>query len=101
RIEFDNAAYGTIGLENAFGVLNELFGTETAIDLLSKGRERFGLSPVTIKKGSLANLTLFNPESEFIYTKKHCNSTSKNSMFFGEKMKGKIYGIIANNQIIV
>ncbi|MGB5385710.1 MAG: dihydroorotase [Eudoraea sp.] len=101
RIEFDNAAYGTIGLENAFGILNELFDTETAITLLSKGRERFGLSPVTIKKGSLANLTLFNPESEFIYTKKHCSSTSKNSMFFGEKMKGKIYGIIANNQIIV
>ena len=101
RIEFDNAAYGTIGLENAFGVLNELFETETAVALLSKGRERFGLSPVTIKKGSLANLTLFDPKSEFIYTKKHCISTSKNSMFFGEKMKGKVYGIIANNRIIV
>lgn len=101
RIEFDNAAYGTIGLENAFGVLNELFETETAVALLSKGRERFGLSPVTIRKGSLANLTLFDPKSEFIYTKKHCISTSKNSMFFGEKMKGKVYGIIANNQIIV
>ena len=63
RIEFDNAAYGTIGLENAFGVLNELFETETAVALLSKGRERFGLSPVTIKKGSLANLTLFDPKS--------------------------------------
>ena len=101
RIEFDNAAYGTIGLENAFGVLNELFETETAVALLSKGRERFGLSPVTIEKGSLANLTLFDPKSEFIYTKKHCISTSKNSMFFGEKMKGKVYGIIANNRIIV
>ncbi len=33
RIEFDNAAYGTIGLENAFGVLNELFDTETAVYL--------------------------------------------------------------------
>ena len=101
RIEFDNAAYGTIGLENAFGVLNELFETETAVALLSKGRERFGLSPVTIEKGSSANLTLFDPKSEFIYTKKHCISTSKNSMFFGEKMKGKVYGIIAKNRIIV
>jgi len=100
RIEFDNATYGTIGLENSFGVLNELFDTETAVSLLSKGRERFGLSPVTIKKGALANLTLFDPESEYIFTKEDCNSTSKNSMFFGEKMKGKVYGIIANNQII-
>jgi dihydroorotase len=100
RIEFDNATYGTIGLENAFGVLNKLFDTETAVSLLSKGRERYGLSPVTIKKGSLANLTLFDPESEYIFTKEDCISTSKNSMFFGEKMKGKVYGIIANNQII-
>jgi len=101
RIEFDNAAYGAIGLENAFGSLNSLFGTETAVTLLTKGRERFGISTVDLKKGSLANLTLFDPEYEYIYTKENSYSTSKNSMFFGKKMKGKVYGIIANNQLIV
>jgi len=101
RIEFDNAAYGTLGLENAFGILNQLFNIETVVDLMSKGRERFSLSPVTIEKGALANLTLFDPESDYVFTKNHCYSTSKNSMFFGTKMKGKVYGIIANNQINV
>ncbi len=101
RIEFDNAAYGTIGLENAFGVLNQLFDTETAVALLSKGRERFSLNTAPLEKGAVANLTLFDPESEYIYTKNDCHSTSKNSIFFGTKMKGKVYGIIANNQIIV
>jgi dihydroorotase len=101
RIEFDNAAYGTIGLENAFGILNQLFDTATAVALLSKGRERFSLSTVSIEKGAVANLTLFDPESEYIYTQNECYSTSKNSMFFGTKMKGKVYGIIASNQMIV
>jgi dihydroorotase len=101
RVEFDNAAYGTIGLESSFGILNKLFDTETAISFLSKGRERFGLSPAAIKIGALANLTLFDPKSEFVYEKKQCISTSKNSMFFGEKMKGKVYGIIANNKVVV
>lgn len=101
RIEFDNAAYGTIGLENAFGILNQLFDTETAVALLSKGRERFSLNTTPLEKGAVANLTLFDPESEYIYTKNDCHSTSKNSIFFGTKMKGKVYGVIANNQIIV
>ena len=101
RIEFDNAAYGTIGLENAFGILNQIFDTEMAVKLLSKGRERFSINPVSIEKGALANLTLFDPESEYIFTKSHCYSKSRNSMFFGTKMKGKVYGIIANNQIFV
>lgn len=101
RVEFDNAAYGTIGLENAFGILNQLFDTETAVALLSKGRERFSLSTVPLEKGAIANLTLFDPDSEYMYTKNDCTSTSKNSVFFGTKMKGKVYGVIANNQIIV
>ncbi|MBT8180777.1 MAG: amidohydrolase family protein [Eudoraea sp.] len=101
RIEFDNAAYGTIGLENAFGILTQLFDTETAVALLSKGRERFSLTTAPIEKGAVVNLTLFDPESEYIYTKDDSYSTSKNSIFFGTKMKGKVYGVIANNQISV
>ncbi len=101
RIEFDNAAYGAIGLENSFGSLNSLFDVETAVTLLTKGREHFGISPVDLKKGSLANLTLFDPDCEYIYTKESSYSTSKNSMFFGKKMKGKVYGIIANDQLVI
>ncbi|WP_297793200.1 dihydroorotase family protein [uncultured Eudoraea sp.] len=101
RLEFDYAAYGTIGLESAFGVLNRLLDTETAVNLLSKGRDRFGIGPVTLEEGSLANLSLFDPETEYVLTKESCASTSKNSMFFDQKMKGKVYGIISNNQVLV
>ena len=34
KIEFDNAEFGTIGLESFFGALNTLFSTKMAVKLL-------------------------------------------------------------------
>jgi dihydroorotase len=100
RVEFDNAAYGSLGLENAFGVLNELFDTETAIRLLTKGRERFGITSYELKEGAKASLTLFDPDISYTFTSNHITSTSKNSMYIGEMMKGKVYGVIAKDALI-
>lgn len=101
RVEFDNAAYGTIGLETAFGILNQIFDIETTITLLTKGRERYKLESQSIKEGETACLSLFNPKTEFNFTKKDITSTSKNSMFFEKTMKGRVLGIICNNQILI
>ena len=38
KVEFDNALYGTIGLESAFGALSTIFSTEEVIELLTKAR---------------------------------------------------------------
>ncbi len=97
-IEFDNAAYGTIGLESAFGILSQLFDLETTVSLLTKGRERYGLETPKFDIGEKACLTLFNPEGTYIFTKENCISTSKNSAFLGLEHKGKVYGIISNNR---
>tara|TARA_R110002051_G_scaffold236232_1_gene297464 strand:- start:5844 stop:7103 length:1260 start_codon:yes stop_codon:yes gene_type:complete len=97
NVEFDNAAYGTIGLESAFGILNQLFDIETTIQLLTKGRERYGLKTPKLDKGEEACLTLFNPEGNFIFQEENSISTSKNCAFFGEDHKGTVYGIISNN----
>lgn len=100
RIEFDNAGYGSIGLENAFGILNQLMDTETAIGLLTKGRERYGLETPVIMEGRTACLTLFDPEGEYVFGKDDILSTSKNSMFQGSRLKGKAHGVISNDQIL-
>lgn len=100
RVEFDNAASGSIGLESAFGGLNSLLDLELTISLLTKGRERFGLMTPIIKEGEQASLTLFDPDIEYTFDTKNILSTSKNSMFLGAKLKGKAIGIIANGQII-
>lgn len=98
RVEFDNASNGTIGLESAFGSLNQLLDIETVITLLSKGRERYGIKSPEIKEGEAACLTLFNPDETYIFTDEHIKSTSKNSMFIGAELKGKVHSSINNNQ---
>ena len=99
KIEFDHAMYGTIGLESAFGALQTLFSTKKTIALLTKGKTRFKIKDSLIAEGAVADLTLFNPDIDYIFTKETISSTSKNSCFLGQKLKGKAYGIIANNKI--
>lgn len=99
RVEFDNAGNGTIGLESAFGSLHQLFDLDDTIRLLTAGRERFGLLTPEIKEGSKACLTLFDPDFESEFEMDNILSTSKNSMFLGASLKGKVYGTINNNQI--
>ncbi|KQC29219.1 dihydroorotase [Flagellimonas eckloniae] len=101
RVEFDNATNGTIGLESAFGSLNQICGLEMAISLLTKGRERFGIASPVFKEGEKACLTLFDPDLEAVFNLDDIKSTSKNSMFLESKLKGKIYGIINNNQLSI
>jgi dihydroorotase len=101
KIEFDFAKDGTIGLESAFGVLNSIFSTKKAIDLLTKGRFRFGLETQAISIGNKADLCLFNPDLQYVFSKENIFSTSKNSMFLNSSLKGKSYGIIANNKSVL
>ena len=99
RVEFDNAEFGTIGLESAFGALNTILDTKEAVALLTKGRSRFNIETPKIKEGELANLTLFNPDGEYTFQKSDIKSTSKNSLFIGKKGKGKVYGSINQKKI--
>ena len=99
RLEFDNAEYGSIGLESAFGALNVLFGKEKTVSLLTKGRTRFGIAQPQIKEGETANLTLFEPDEEVVFGKEHILSTSKNSAFLGQALTGHVYGVINNGKL--
>ncbi|NND15898.1 MAG: amidohydrolase family protein [Eudoraea sp.] len=97
RVEFEQAAYGSLGLESMFGALNSIYSTPTAIGILLRGRDRFGLKQPKIAKGEEADLTLFDPGHRYTYTREMCHSTSRNSLFFGSKLKGKVYGSFANS----
>ena len=101
HVEFDNADFGTLGLESIFGMINELIGMEETIELLTKGRTIFGIESPEIEVGQPANLTLFNPDTSYEFTENNIYSSSKNSIALGEKMKGKVLGTIANNQLVL
>jgi len=102
KVEYNNAKFGTIGLESLFGVLNNVIEIETLIECLTtKPRTRFNLKNNSIQEGENADLTLFNPDFEYQFSEKNILSTSKNSIFLTKKLNGKTYGIIANNQLIL
>jgi dihydroorotase len=94
KVEFDNALYGSIGLESAFGALHTLFSTEDVVEILCRGKQRFGLEDREIKEGNPADLSLFIPDENYVFSKANIFSTSKNSIFIGHQLKGKALGII-------
>lgn len=99
QIEFDLASYGTIGLESSFGGLSTLFTIEETIAILTKGRQQFGIHEPEFKEGNQASLTLFEPDIEYEFSTEEILSNSKNSLFLGEKMSGKVLGCISNDKI--
>ncbi len=102
KVEFDNAKYGTIGLESAFGILNSVLDTEDVIRVLTAGKSVFGIDSISIDKGNIANISLFtslNGTSKF--TTDQILSTSKNSAFIDKITKGNTYGIVANGKLVL
>ncbi|MDO1514430.1 dihydroorotase [Maribacter confluentis] len=101
HVEFDNADFGSIGLESIFGMLNNILDIEDTIAQLTKGREIFNVDPPKLKIGQPANLTLFDPEITYNFTQDHIHSTSKNALATGRQMKGKVIGTVVNNQLVI
>ena len=95
KVEYQNAMFGTIGLESLFGALSKVIDLEILIKKLTQGpRDVFGLTPVSICENQTANLTLFNPDRPYEFTNEHIHSTSKNSIFLGKHLNGEVYGTI-------
>ena len=101
KMDFDTAKSGSIGLESAFGALMTVLPVEMVIEKLTAGRTTFGIESPTITEGAKANLSLFNPEGKSTFTADSIHSKSKNSAFIGTEQKGKVYGIVNQNQLIL
>jgi dihydroorotase len=101
KMEFDNAKNGTIGMESAFGALMTVLPLETIIIQLNSGKSIFNIANNVIEVGAKASLTLFNTTEKSIFTSTSIGSKSKNSAFLGCEMKGKVYGIFNQGQLIL
>jgi dihydroorotase len=100
KVEFDNALFGTLGLESALGALLQLFSVRTAVKVLTSGKSRFNLADGVIDEGSPANFSFFNPDKEYTFQKEHILSSSKNSLFLGKELKGQVYGILVGEEYL-
>lgn len=101
KMDFDTAKSGTIGLESAFCSLLTVLPIEIIIEKLTAARTIFGIENPSISEGAKANLSLFNPEGKSTFTSESILSKSKNSAFIGTEIKGKVYGIVNQNQLIL
>ena len=96
KLEFENAAAGSLGLESCFGILNKVFPLDQVISFLTRGVKCFGIPTPSINVGATADLTLFNPEKSYRYKEEDLKSTSKNSPYLGLELQGKVLGSFNN-----
>jgi len=99
--EFEYAKPGMIGLETMFAVLTECgLPAEDFVKMQTVNvRNIFSLPVPEIKEGETASLTLFIPNTEFVFDGSMIHSKSKNTPFIGKKLKGKVIGIINRSQV--
>jgi len=103
KIEFENAENGIIGLESAFGLIGKYLLPHLDISQIIEKiainpRKILDIDDATISEGKQANITLFNPKIEWEFTTNDIKSKSKNTPFFGEKLKGKALAIFNNGK---
>jgi dihydroorotase len=103
--EFDQAEFGMIGLETAFAAFNT-FNKDIKLEkFLEKvtvtPRRILKLYSPKIEEGEPANLTLFDPNKEWVYSKENIRSKSKNSPFIGKKLKGKVVAVFNKNKYLL
>ena len=102
NVEFENGSFGTIGLESLFGSAGKKLELGEVISCLTdKPKKRFGLTVSAIEKDVDADLTLFDPDTVYVFEQKHIASKSKNSAFLGKELRGKAYGIFSNKKLVL
>jgi dihydroorotase len=107
--EFAKAPFGISGLETALGALLGLVHTKklSLTTLIAKltsepakilGNKHGKLG--TLAVGAEANVTVFNPDLEWVVNTKEFASKGKNTPLEGEKLKGKVIATVYQGKIV-
>jgi dihydroorotase len=95
NVEFNLAANGIVGLETSIPLVytklvkTKLITLDKMVELMSTVPAKiFGLPKGTLKEGSIADITVFDPAAERKVDKKKFYSKGKNTPFDGWKLSG-------------
>jgi len=95
-VEFDLAPFGILGLETTLGLCLDrlvrpgVISLSRLVELLSTGPARvLRLPGGTLRPGSLADVTLFDPDGEVTVAAGTFLSRSRNTPFDGWKLRGR------------
>lgn len=107
KADFYTAPNGVVGLETSLAVtLTKLYHTKKLsmkqIELLmsTNPREISGLESLSISAGSAADITLIDPDIEWTVVPDELYSKSKNTVFKGERLKGRAVMTISKGKIV-
>ena len=106
-MEFDKAPFGIIGLETSLSLSLRLI--EEKVLGFSELVKKMSLMPAKILKinrghlsqGAWADVTVFDPNAEWVVEKEKLESKSKNSPFLGWKMKGKATDVFCEGRHVL
>lgn len=108
NLEYDRAPFGITGLETAIGLAFEKLVHPGIIDLV-RLVEMFSTNPArifnlkergTLKVGSIADVTIINPDLEWTYDVNQTKSKSKNSPFHNQTFRGCAVATIVGGKIV-
>lgn len=95
EVEFDLAANGIIGLETSVSltlslVRQGIISPRRFVEIMTVNPARIlGVTGGSLTKGEYADVSVIDPEQEFIFSKEQIRSQSKNSPFLGCRLKGR------------
>ncbi len=106
-VEFCQAPFGIIGFQTMLPLSLNLVreGYISLFQLIEKistvparviNKKDIG----TLRRGARANIAIFDPDEEYVFTKEMIKSKSYNSPFLNEKLKGKVKFTIYNGKIV-
>lgn len=104
NLEFDLAEPGIIGLQTAYSVANTYsnLSQEQLIEkLVSNPRKLLRKEQIAIFEGAQAELTVFDPTTDFMLTTSDIVSLSKNTPFINKPLKGKVIATLHKDQISI
>lgn len=106
KCEFERAAYGTIGLQTAFGAawmaLHGQVDLSRMVELFSIApRRRFGVEVPHIVEGGQAEITLFDPSARWVFTEEMIESRAKNSALPGHELLGQVFAVYAKGRLTI
>lgn len=103
-VEFDRAAFGIVGLETALPlslalVRNNIISMKTLVEKMAKmPAKTIGITN-DIQPGAVADLTIIDPNYEYVVDPMTFQSKGKNTPFSGMKVTGGAYATIVDGQI--
>lgn len=103
--EFDAASPGLMGLELCFGLLVDLVRQnevplERLVDAMSTAPAKVvGLDPPALKSGSIANLTLVDPDLRWTAERGTLQTKSLNTPFLGGEIRGRVLLTLAGGNV--